>query len=186
MHRVDQSKAEPLKPSDTPETDKELHAIWYGGSRYSFPDHARRMERERDQARKALDDVWSYLSEWEKGSEDRSRTALTVEDRSHSEGGCCAARIAKHKMVSLGYKPHKGQAEERKGADVMKPLVRRFHWHCDDCRLSGHVDIKLPDQVRHLHGLLEGDHARKRGPVRCPSDYFHITNVSMPNESSQP
>ena len=68
----------------------------------------------------------------------------------------------------------------------MKRIVRRFHWHCEDCSLSGHVDIELPDQVRHLHGLLEDDHASKRGPVCCPSDYFEITNVSTPNVTNLP
>lgn len=38
-------------PSETPETDKELHAVQYGTSRFSFPDHARKLERERDKWR---------------------------------------------------------------------------------------------------------------------------------------
>lgn len=38
--------------SDTPETDAALHAIYYGGSRYSFPSHARAMELQRNQWRK--------------------------------------------------------------------------------------------------------------------------------------
>ena len=60
-----------------------------------------------------------------------------------------------------------------------KPIIQRFHWTCDDCRLSGHVDIELPRQVRNLHGMLEDDHAKKRGPKCCPSDYFQITNITF-------
>lgn len=37
--------------SDTPETDAALNAIYYGGSAYSFPSHARAMELQRNQWR---------------------------------------------------------------------------------------------------------------------------------------
>ena len=37
--------------TDTPETDKAYLDVTVGGSRYSFPEHARRMERERNEAR---------------------------------------------------------------------------------------------------------------------------------------
>lgn len=37
--------------TDTPETDAALHAIYHGGSAFSFPTHARRMETERNQWR---------------------------------------------------------------------------------------------------------------------------------------
>jgi len=60
----------------------------------------------------------------------------------------------------------------------------RFHWKCDDCRLTGYVDVKLPKQVRHLHSLLEEDHFRKRGPKTCPSDYFMITNITAVEKAS--
>ena len=35
--------------TDTPETDAAHHACIHGGDRFSFPEHARRMERERNQ-----------------------------------------------------------------------------------------------------------------------------------------
>lgn len=37
--------------SQTPETDAALHAIHYGGSAYSFPNHARKLEIQRNQWR---------------------------------------------------------------------------------------------------------------------------------------
>ena len=37
--------------NNTPETDKALLAVKHGTDRFSFPEHARRMERERDAAR---------------------------------------------------------------------------------------------------------------------------------------
>jgi hypothetical protein len=37
--------------NNTPETDKAQMALMQGGNRYSFPEHARRMERERNSAR---------------------------------------------------------------------------------------------------------------------------------------
>lgn len=37
--------------TDTPETDAALRAIYGGGSAFSFPTHARRMEMERNQWR---------------------------------------------------------------------------------------------------------------------------------------
>lgn len=40
--------------SDTPETDKALYTVQHQIHRYSFPEHARQMERERNAARKAL------------------------------------------------------------------------------------------------------------------------------------
>jgi len=67
----------------------------------------------------------------------------------------------------------------------MKHMVRRFHWRCDDCRLRGRVDIRLPVQVRRLHDLLEADHARQRGLMCCPSNYFEITNVSAVEKGSK-
>jgi hypothetical protein len=41
--------------SETPRTDKALHELYAGGSRYSFPAHARQIERELDQAIKERD-----------------------------------------------------------------------------------------------------------------------------------
>ena len=38
--------------NDTPETDAEHRAIIEGGSDFSFPAHARKMERQRDSARR--------------------------------------------------------------------------------------------------------------------------------------
>jgi hypothetical protein len=41
-------------PTETPGTDAALHEVTYGSSRFSFPEHARKMERERDEARRQL------------------------------------------------------------------------------------------------------------------------------------
>jgi hypothetical protein len=48
--------------SETPRTDKALHELYAGGSRYSFPAHARQIERELDQAIKERDRLRLALS----------------------------------------------------------------------------------------------------------------------------
>jgi len=52
--------------SDTPETDKALAAVLLGTDRYSFPEHARRMERERDAALARVAELEARLYQTEK------------------------------------------------------------------------------------------------------------------------
>lgn len=52
-----------IKKSDTPETDAATHSDWSGGAEATEPDFARKLERERDQARRDLGDTKAELRE---------------------------------------------------------------------------------------------------------------------------
>jgi hypothetical protein len=61
-------KNAPNMETDTPETDAAHHALIYGPDRFSFPAHARRMERERNEARREAE-IWrnNAMNGWDGG-----------------------------------------------------------------------------------------------------------------------
>lgn len=72
--------------NDTPETDKAYDAVIHGGARFSFPEHARRMERQRDAARRERDAL-------------RTAIETTINDNLHlADGDNCTLIVLKRAL----------------------------------------------------------------------------------------
>lgn len=105
--------------TDTPETDKALFAVQHGGDAYSFPEHARKMERQRDEARAALRDAIQCLSDghgWAKHLERwKSIAGASLPGSDKHERGYYAHELYRDKSGKIV--PYPSAEVEKKGGE---------------------------------------------------------------------